>query len=57
VLHDIRYDDVDKGCERPIIYRAAIVEMTVPYGDRIQTHGARMRSTSASTASGSTRTR
>ena len=37
VLHDIRYDDVDKGCERPIIYRAAIVEMTVPYGDRIQT--------------------
>jgi primary-amine oxidase len=37
VLHDIRYDDVDKGRERPIIYRAAIVEMTVPYGDSIQT--------------------
>ena len=37
VLNDIRYDDVDKGRERSIIYRAAVVEMTVPYGDRVQT--------------------
>ncbi|MEP7244033.1 MAG: primary-amine oxidase [Gammaproteobacteria bacterium] len=37
VLNDLRYDDVDKGHERSIIYRAAIVEMTVPYGDVIQT--------------------
>ena len=37
VLNDIRYNDVDKGKERPIIYRAAVVEMTVPYGDTIAT--------------------
>ena len=37
VLNDIRYNDVDKGRERPIIYRASIAEMTVPYGDSIQT--------------------
>jgi primary-amine oxidase len=37
VLNDIRYDDVDKGRERTLIYRAAVVEMTVPYGDVIQT--------------------
>lgn len=37
VLNDIRYNDVDKGRERPLIYRAAVVEMTVPYGDVIQT--------------------
>ena len=37
VLNDIRYNDVEKGKERPIIYRAAVVEMTVPYGDTIAT--------------------
>lgn len=37
VLNDIRYNDVDKGKERPIIYRAAVVEMTVPYGDTMAT--------------------
>ncbi|MDY6946740.1 MAG: primary-amine oxidase [Pseudomonadota bacterium] len=37
VLNDVRYNDVDKGLERSIIYRAAIAEMTVPYGDPIQT--------------------
>ncbi len=37
VLNDIRYNDVERGLERPIIYRAAVVEMTVPYGDTAQT--------------------
>jgi primary-amine oxidase len=37
VLNDLRYDDVDRGHERPVIYRASIAEMTVPYGDSIQT--------------------
>jgi primary-amine oxidase len=37
VLNDIRYNDVDKGRERLIIYRAAVVEMTVPYGDTMPT--------------------
>lgn len=37
VLNDVRYDDVDKGMERSVIYRAAIVEMTVPYGDVVST--------------------
>ncbi len=31
VLHTIRYDD--DGVERPILYRASICEMVVPYGD------------------------
>ncbi|MGL4322695.1 MAG: primary-amine oxidase [Beijerinckiaceae bacterium] len=31
VLHHLRYDD--KGRERPIIYRASITEMVVPYAD------------------------
>ena len=30
-LHDIRYDD--DGEERPILHRASLAEMTVPYGD------------------------
>jgi primary-amine oxidase len=31
VLHDIHYDD--DGVDRPIMYRASMAEMTVPYGD------------------------
>ena len=31
VLHDIHYDD--DGADRPIMYRASLAEMTVPYGD------------------------
>ena len=31
VLHHLRYDD--KGRERPVIYRASITEMVVPYAD------------------------
>jgi primary-amine oxidase len=30
-LHDIRY--MDKGRKRPILYRASLTEMVVPYGD------------------------
>jgi primary-amine oxidase len=30
-LHDIRY--FDKNSDRPIIYRASLTEMVVPYGD------------------------
>jgi primary-amine oxidase len=30
-LHDIRY--ADQGRERPILYRASLTEMVVPYGD------------------------
>lgn len=33
VLHQVGYEDPEKGCVRPIIYRASLVEMTVPYGD------------------------
>tara|TARA_B100000686_G_C16799266_1_gene984727 strand:+ start:2604 stop:4688 length:2085 start_codon:yes stop_codon:yes gene_type:complete len=33
VLHDIRYNDVDKGEVREICRRASIAEMTVPYCD------------------------
>ncbi|MEP9385136.1 primary-amine oxidase [Nocardioides sp. KR10-350] len=36
VLHTISYDD--KGVERPIMYRAALSEMVVPYGDVAPTH-------------------
>lgn len=36
VLHDIRY--VDKGVERPVLYRASLSEMYVPYGDPAPTH-------------------
>ncbi len=32
VLHDIRYDD------RPVVYRAGLSEMVVPYGDPAQAH-------------------
>ncbi len=31
VLHDIKYQD--QGRLRPVIYRASVAEMTVPYGD------------------------
>jgi primary-amine oxidase len=30
-IHDVRYDD--KGRERPVLYRASLTEMVVPYGD------------------------
>jgi primary-amine oxidase len=36
VLHDIGY--VDRGTLRPIIYRASLAEMYVPYGDPAPTH-------------------
>ena len=36
VLHNISY--YDQGRRRPIIYRAALSEMVVPYGDPSQTH-------------------
>lgn len=36
VLHTISYED--KGVERPIMYRAALSEMVVPYGDASPTH-------------------
>jgi primary-amine oxidase len=36
VLHDIRYDD--RGTLRPIIYRASLAEMYIPYGDPAPTH-------------------
>lgn len=36
VLHNITYTDA--GRERPIIYRAAICEMVVPYGDPAERH-------------------
>jgi primary-amine oxidase len=31
ILHDIRYDD--RGRLRPVVYRASLSEMVVPYGD------------------------
>jgi primary-amine oxidase len=36
VLHTISYND--KGTERPVMYRAALSEMVVPYGDSAPTH-------------------
>lgn len=36
VLHTISYED--KGVVRPIMYRAALSEMVVPYGDASPTH-------------------
>ena len=36
VLHDIRYDD--DGRQRPILYRAALSDMVVPYGDPSPMH-------------------
>ncbi|TVZ04576.1 primary-amine oxidase [Trebonia kvetii] len=36
VLHTISYND--KGVERPVMYRAALSEMVVPYGDTAPTH-------------------
>ena len=36
VLHDIGY--VDKGVLRPVLYRASLAEMYVPYGDPAPTH-------------------
>ncbi|MCW2537258.1 MAG: Primary amine oxidase, partial [Modestobacter sp.] len=36
VLHDVGY--VDKGALRPVLYRASLSEMFVPYGDPRPTH-------------------
>lgn len=36
VLYTVSY--TDQGTERPILYRASLVEMTVPYGDPNPTH-------------------
>src|SRR5919205_1985856 len=36
VLHQLTYDD--KGTVRPVMYRAALSEMVVPYGDTSPTH-------------------
>ena len=36
VLHQITYDD--KGRRRPVVYRASLSEMVVPYGDPAPTH-------------------
>jgi primary-amine oxidase len=36
ILHDVGY--VDRGKLRPIIYRASLAEMFVPYGDPAPTH-------------------
>jgi primary-amine oxidase len=36
VLHDIGYED--RGTLRPIVYRASLAEMYVPYGDPAPTH-------------------
>ena len=36
VLHDVRYDD--DGRERSILYRAALADMVVPYGDTSPMH-------------------
>lgn len=36
VLHQLSY--LDKGENRPIIYRGALSEMVVPYGDKAPTH-------------------
>jgi len=36
VLHQISYDD--KGRQRPIVYRASLSEMYIPYGDPAPTH-------------------
>ncbi|GAA4685141.1 primary-amine oxidase [Frondihabitans cladoniiphilus] len=36
VLHDVRY--VDRGAVRPVLYRASLAEMYVPYGDPAATH-------------------
>ncbi|MFZ6003311.1 MAG: primary-amine oxidase [Actinomycetota bacterium] len=37
VLHGVGYDD--KGSKRPILHRASICEMVVPYGDTDPAHG------------------
>lgn len=36
VLHQIAYED--RGCLRPICYRASITDLVVPYGDPAPTH-------------------
>jgi primary-amine oxidase len=40
VLHTVSYDD--RGHERPVLYRASIAEMFVPYGDPSPTHYRKM---------------
>jgi primary-amine oxidase len=36
VLHQLTY--TDKGRDRPVVYRASLAEMVVPYGDKAPTH-------------------
>ena len=48
VLHMISCND--GGVERPVLYRASICEMVVPYGDPASLITARTRSISANTA-------
>ena len=36
VLHDVSYDD--RGTRRPVLHRASLAEMYVPYGDPAPTH-------------------
>jgi primary-amine oxidase len=38
VLHTVGYDDPDTGRVRPILHRAALSEMVVPYGDPSPAH-------------------
>ena len=55
VLHQVTYHDGDRA--RPVLHRASITEMVVPYGDPARCTGGRTRSTPASGASGAWRTR
>ncbi len=50
VLYTVGYED--GGRVRPVLYRASLSEMVVPYGDPRPASGARTRSTPASTTSG-----
>lgn len=49
ILHQIAFDDRDKGCERPLIHRASIAEMVVPYADPSPYGPGRTTSTPVST--------
>jgi len=46
VLHTVGYED--GGRVRPILHRASVAEMVVPYGDTAPTTGGRTPSTSVS---------
>ena len=51
VIHTVGYEDPRDGRVRPILYRAALGEMVVPYGDTASATGGRTRSTRASSPS------